>query len=325
MTGSDIYELLHLPYTELQHMADAVRRTRKGSHVFVRGLIEFSNSCICNCCYCGLRRANTEITRYSLTPGALLDAADAAVRAGVDTFVLQSGEDPDQDADQIAGYVVELKRRYPGIAVTLAAGERSREEYRLWKEAGADRYLIKHETANPDQYARLHPGRTLETRLAALRTVQSLGYAAGSGFIIGLPDQTEEDIIKDILLVQELQVAMCGVGPFLPQAQTPLKALPRGSVPLTLRVMAILRIVLPDANIPATTALASLDPVAGQTRGLMAGGNVLMPSFTPPECRLQYRIYDNKKRVGIAEAIEAITAARRTHGLREPEERGSAP
>lgn len=315
MQRNEIHELLTAPYEEVRLKADAVRRATLGDHVRTRGLIEFSNRCICNCKYCGLRRANTHLHRYLMPRETIMAAVDAAVAAGTDTIVLQSGEDPSQPAAVLAGHIEAIKTRHPHMAVTLGVGERSRADYALWRRAGADRFLIKHETANPELYARLHPGRTLAERLRALADLADLGYVVGSGFIVGVPGQTLEDIVEDILLVQHLNVGMCGAGPFIPQRDTPFHEEPRGSVPLTLHVMSVLRLALPHAHLPATTALATLDPVQGQCDGLRAGGDVLMPSFTPALYRGDYRIYDNKKRVGIEEAIAAVRAAGRTCSL----------
>ncbi len=305
-----------MPFEALRSRADAVRRATLGDHVFVRGIIEFSNICICNCRYCGLRHANAAPHRYVMSLPEICAAADEAVQAGVDTVVLQSGENPSQPAADIAASVTTLKERHPQLAVTLSVGERPRADYALWRAAGADRFLIKHETANPALYASLHPGRTLRERLTAIHNLQDLGYLVGSGFIVGVPGQTDEDIIDDILLAQQLRVGMCGAGPFIPQADTPLGKAQHGSVDMTLRVMAMLRLALPQAHLPATTALATLDPARGQRAGLEAGGNVLMPSFTPLCYRGDYRIYDNKKKVDIAEARAAIEGAGRTHSLR---------
>ena len=311
LSRAEIRTLLHAPFEALAAMADAVRRDRVGDRVWVRGIIEFSNRCICHCRYCGLRCENTSLKRYILEKDVLFAAAQTAAEAGVDTFVLQSGEFPGCSAEFLAGIVAELRSRYPELAITLSVGERTPDTYALWREAGAERFLIKHETANPALYARLHPGRTLYARLEALRTLRALGYRVGSGFIIDVPGQTEDDLIEDLMLVQTLRPDMCGAGPFLPQAETPLGREPHGSVDRTLRVMALLRLVLPEGWIPATTALASLDPEQGQLRGLLAGCNVLMPSFTPSEARSSYCIYDHKQRVNMQEAQRVIAAAGR--------------
>lgn len=308
--------LFATPYAELRHRAARITAREKGSHVFVRGLVEFSNVCRRNCRYCGLRAANRLLVRYTLSKDEIMETATEAVAAGADTIVLQSGEYavPPQ---WLAG-VVDAIRRDLHVPVTLSVGEQPRAACALWKEAGAARFLLKHETADPRLYARLHPGHTLAERLAGLRMLRELGYEAGSGFMVGLPGQKPESLADDILLARELRVSMCGVGPFIPQADTPLGTRPGGTAELTLRVMAVLRIALPWANIPATTALATVDAVAGQKEGLLAGGNVLMPGFTPPGHREHYRIYDNKNRVDTAAVRMAVEAAGRTHTLASP-------
>ncbi len=302
--------------TDLDALCERASRAldeHKGRHVFVRGLVEFSNICRRNCRYCGLRAPNTALDRYSLTQEEILAVAADAVHAGVDTIVLQSGE-YEIDARWLADIVSAIVARF-GVAVTLSVGEQPREAYALWREAGANRFLLKHETADKDLYASLHPGHSLQERVDAIRTLQELGYETGSGFIVGVPEQRPEILADDILLAHSLGVAMCGAGPFVPQAATPFGHEARGSIELTLRVMAVLRIVLPWANLPATTALATLDPIEGQIRGLRMGGNVLMPSFTPSERRSQYRIYDNKHRVDMDEVRTVIQRAGRTHAL----------
>lgn len=299
---------------QLREQAASVLMAARGTHVYVRGLIEFSNICRRNCLYCGLRRQNAALIRYRLSQEEILAAAADAVEQGVDTIVLQSGEGA-CDPAWLAEVVAELKK-LEGIAVTLSVGECSTRDYALWRDAGASRYLIKHETASPALYAMLHPGHKLVERIHSLRTLADLGYQIGSGFMIGLPGQKVEDLAADIALCRILRVDMCGAGPFIPQADTPLAGEAPGSVDLTLRVLSALRIALPRAHLPATTALASLDPEKGQTAGLEAGANVLMPSFTPPKAAARYQIYDHKNRVGVAQAAQAIERAGRSHALR---------
>ena len=291
--------------------ASRVLAEHKGRHVFVRGLVEFSNHCRRNCRYCGLRAANKNLFRYRMDREEILQAAEEAVGAGVDTIVLQSGES-DIDAFWLAEIVSAIVARF-GVAVTLSVGEQPYKACALWREAGASRFLLKHETADRELYTALHPGHTLDERLECLKMLRGLGYEIGSGFIVGVPGQKPESLADDILLAHSLGVSMCGAGPFVPQADTPLGQETRGSVELTLRVMAALRIVLPWANLPATTALATLDPLQGQAEGLRMGGNVLMPSFTPQKRREQYVIYDNKHRVAMTEVRTVIAMAGRTH------------
>ncbi len=318
MNRSDILTLLfETPTAELRERAQEVLAREKGRHVFTRGLIEFSNVCRRNCLYCGLRAANSHPARYVLSREEILAQAALAAARGADTIVLQSGEYP-VSAVWLAEIIERISKDLR-LPVTLSVGEHSRADYALWREAGAARYLIKHETADPDLYARLHPGWTLAGRVAHLRTLTELGYETGTGFMIGLPGQRPESHADDILLARELHAAMCGVGPFLPQKDTPLGRYPGGTAELTLRVLSVLRLALPWANLPATTALATADPAKGQTEGLLAGANVLMPSFTPVSVREDYTLYDDKNRVDIAGAIRAIEAAGRSHSLKLPD------
>ena len=296
--------------SELFAKADIARRESVGDVVYLRALIEFSNNCRCNCLYCGLRRDNGAIARYRMEDGEILAAAREAALDGADTIVLQSGEDPAYHRDHIAALVGKIKDE-TGLAVTLSVGDRSTQSYRLWKEAGADRYLLKHETSDPELYARLHPGESLEKRLNALRRLRDLGYETGTGFIIGLPGQTEETLRSDVRLVAELEAEMCGVGPFVPQHDTPLAGQPAGSVETTLHTVSMLRITSPRLNLPATTALASLVPEQGHQLALRAGANVIMPSYTPLKYSTDYSIYDGKTKIEMRRAKEHIAAAGR--------------
>ncbi|WP_291440793.1 [FeFe] hydrogenase H-cluster radical SAM maturase HydE [Desulfovibrio sp.] len=317
MRRKDILDLLfNTPWPDLRLRAVHVLESAKGSHVHVRGLVEFSSNCRRNCLYCGLRADNHRLKRYTLSRAQILEAAAAAAAAGADTIVLQSGEYAVKP-EWLARVIADIRSR-SGLPVTLSVGEQPPAVYALWKEAGAVRYLLKHETADAKLYAALHPGHTLRQRIACLRTLASLGYECGSGFMVGLPGQRPESLADDILLARRLRVTMCGTGPFIPQAHTPLGKTVGGSAAMTLRVMAVLRIALPWANIPATTALATIDAAGGQRDGLLAGANVLMPGFTPPDVREGYCIYDNKNRVDIAAARQAIEGAGRRHALDMP-------
>lgn len=314
MTRAEVTELLfRMPWQELRAAAGQARRETVGQRVFVRGLIEFSNVCRRNCRYCGLRHANRALRRYCLKPGDILDAARTAAAAGADTIVLQSGE-ANRNPEWLARVVAAVKAA-TGLPVTLSVGEQPRRWYALWKEAGANRFLIRHETADPRLYAALHPGHSLKQRREAQDALAALGYELGTGFLVGVPGQRPETLADDILLTRHMGAAMCGVGPFIPQQATPLAHAPHGSIPLTLRVMAVLRLVAPWLNMPATTALASLDPARGQRDGLEAGGNVLMPSFTPRSRQASYRIYDGKARVDMDAVRRAVEDAGLSHAL----------
>lgn len=308
-----LHYLENAPYALLMREAMQTLHQHKGKHVNVRALIEFSNICRRNCLYCGLRQANRAVRRYRLGMDDVLANARDAARQGADTIVLQSGEGA-VDAGWLAELIGELCWD-PGLPVTLSVGECAERDYALWKKAGAKRFLIRHETSNPALYAKLHPGYTLEDRLSCLRVLKDLGYECGGGFMVGLPGQTMETIADDLLLCESLKLDMAGIGPFLAQGGTPLSSEKSGGLEIALRALAILRLLLPDANLPATTALASLDPERGQILGLNAGANVLMPNFTPDQYGKHYKIYDGKKRVCLNDALHDIEVAGRCHAL----------
>jgi biotin synthase len=288
--------------------------------VHLRGIVEFSNHCVRNCTYCGLRRDNQGIRRYRLAPEAIVAAAMKVAAAGVSTVVLQSGDDFAYTAKDLADIIREIKAR-ADVAVTLSVGERPLSHYERWRDAGADRYLLKHETANPDLYARLHPGQRLEERLSILQCLKAMGYETGCGMIVGLPGQRLEDLADDVLLTRRLEVDMCGIGPFIPQSETPLGTFSKGGLETTLRMIALVRVLCPRIHLPATTALATLAPEDGQILGLMAGANVLMPNFTPDEWRGAYTIYDQKAQVDLARALSVIArASRRVSGMKKESE-----
>ncbi|NLM45839.1 MAG: [FeFe] hydrogenase H-cluster radical SAM maturase HydE [Firmicutes bacterium] len=273
--------------------ADLVRKRHVGDAVHLRGIIEFSNYCRRHCSYCGLRCANKDLQRYRMTPDAIYQAALDAAALGYRTIVLQSGEDLFFDADTVAALVRRLKKL--GVAVTLSLGERTYEEYRLWRKAGADRYLLKHETADPVLYQKLHPDANQAGRLDCLSWLRELGYQVGSGCMVGLPGQTAEMLAADLLLLKELDVEMAGIGPFIPHPSTPLAEAAAGTAEMTLRMVALARLLLPLAHLPATTALATIDGY-GRTKALSCGANVVMLNVTPLEYRSMYEIYPNKNR-----------------------------
>jgi biotin synthase len=312
--------LHHLTQTalgDLIEQADLVRTQYHGDDVHLRGIIEFSNHCIRNCVYCGLRRDNQNIRRYRLSPDAIVTAAMQVATAGVGTVVLQSGDDFGYTAADLAGIIRRIKAQTE-VAITLSVGERPFSHYEMWRNAGADRYLLKHESANPDLFARTHPGQRLEKRLAILRFLKALGYEIGNGMIVGLPGQTPYDLTDDILLTKHLDVDMCGIGPFIPHFQTPYGDFSSGPLEMTLRMIALVRLLCPRIHLPATTALATLAPLDGQLLGLMAGANVIMPNFTPAKWRGYYTIYDHKAKIELAQAQSVITrASRRVAGLKK--------
>jgi len=285
--------------------AERVRRQRCGETVYLRGLVEFSSFCVRSCRYCGLRRQNRRARRFRMAPAEICGVADAIAAAGLTTAVLQSGDDPWYSSAMLCGIIGAIKARHPGMAVTLSVGERPLDDYRAFRKAGADRYLLKHETANARLYAALHPGQDLAARLRILEHLSALGYQVGAGCIVGLPGQTCQDLADDVLLLRQLGVAMAGIGPFVPQQDTPLKSMPAGSVDLALRVLALARMELGHAHLPATTALGALDP-EGQFKALAVGADVLMINFTPDALKDGYAIYDHKKSLSLEQARSLI-------------------
>ncbi|MCD8149480.1 MAG: [FeFe] hydrogenase H-cluster radical SAM maturase HydE [Clostridiales bacterium] len=280
-----------------KYLADEAVRIRKeiyGDAVYARGLIEFTNICKNDCLYCGIRKSNPNAERYRLTKKEILSCCDIGYQLGYRTFVLQGGEDGYYTDERLADIVRTIKTRYPDCALTLSVGERSFESYRLLREAGADRYLLRHETADAEHYRRLHPSEmSLENRMQCLRDLRTLGYQAGAGFMVGSPFQTMDCLAEDLVFLQEFQPEMVGIGPFIPHHDTEFAKEPAGSVELTLFLLSVIRIMLPHVLLPATTALGTLNPI-GRERGMLAGANVVMPNLSPVENRKQYELYDNK-------------------------------
>ncbi|HPS94543.1 MAG TPA: [FeFe] hydrogenase H-cluster radical SAM maturase HydE [Deltaproteobacteria bacterium] len=287
--------------------ADRVRRKHVGDEIFLRGINEFSSHCRNNCLYCGLRRDNTGLERYRIPDDEIVDLARSMEREGCTTVVLQSGEDPFYTRDRMCAIISRIKGE-TSLAVTLSLGERTFEDYRAFRLSGADRYLLRHESASRPLYASLCPGRTLDDRIRCLAWLRDLGYEAGSGFMVGLPGQTVEDLADDVILIRELGADMVGIGPFIPHAQTPLGAHPAGDVNLVLKTVAVVRMVTRDANIPATTALGVLDKQS-RKRAFHAGANVYMPVFTPHSYAKDYEIYPGKGLVS-SDARKSLDAYR---------------
>ncbi len=281
-------------YEPLRAKAEALRDEHYGRRVFLRGLIEFTSYCKNNCFYCGLRRDNKHAERYRLTKEQILECADYGASIGFNTFVLQGGEDGHYTDDMLCGIVSAIKSTHPECAVTLSVGERSYESYKALREAGADRYLLRHESATDAHYARLHPEPlTLENRKRCLYDLKSLGYQVGAGFMVGSPYQTSENLAADLLFLYELQPQMVGIGPFIPHRDTPFGEFATGTLELTLLMLAITRIMLPKVLLPATTALGTISP-DGRERGVLAGANVVMPNLSPVDVRKKYLLYNDK-------------------------------
>jgi biotin synthase len=292
-------------------LASEARDRVFGKEIFIRGLLEFTNYCKNDCLYCGIRRSNRNAERYRLTGEEILSACGEGFELGFRTFVLQGGEDPYYTRDMVSDIVREIKRSFSDVAVTLSLGERSYDTYAKWREAGADRYLLRHETRNPDHYASLHPkGMSLNNRLRCLGDLKTLGYQVGCGFMVGSPGQTLWHLVEDLLYIKELSPHMVGIGPFIPHKDTPFKDHPAGDVDLTLFLLGLLRLMEPRLLLPATTALGTLDPL-GREKGVLAGANVIMPILTPPKDRKKYLLYDNKICVGDAAGVCRVCVQRR--------------
>ncbi len=279
---------------ELFRRADAVRRGVYGTGVYLRGLIEFTNHCKNDCYYCGIRRGNARARRYRLTQAEIMECCREGYRLGFRTFVLQGGEDGHFTDARMCEIVGGIRAAFPDCAITLSLGERSKESYRLLRAAGADRYLLRHETADAGHYHMLHPGElSLSARKQCLWDLKELGYQVGTGFMVGSPFQSADHLVADLRFLQALQPDMIGIGPFVPHADTPFCDMPGGTLQLTLRMIAILRLMFPRALIPSTTALGTIHP-NGRELGLKAGANVVMPNLSPVRVRKWYALYDNK-------------------------------
>lgn len=292
LSRDDITDLINDKQETLFVLADNIRQKYCGEGVYIRGVIEFSNYCCRNCLYCGLRAGNKKIARYRMSVDEIVETAFKAVEKGIRTIILQSGDDFWYTGEMIADIINRIKKS-GDVAVTLSVGERPLDDYKAWREAGADRYLLKHETANPGLYKKFHPGQTLDRRVTILQWLKDLGCQIGAGNIVGLPGQTKEDLVEDILLMKRLDVDMAGIGPFIPHPDTPLGDCQPGSLEDTLRVIATLRIALNDSLLPATTAVGTIHPY-GREKALKAGANVVMVNLTSAKYKQLYQIYPDK-------------------------------
>jgi biotin synthase len=297
LTKEEIVFLLSIEKKEeiekLYTCANEIRKKYCGDEVHLRGIIEFSNYCEQDCLYCGLRKSNKNLQRYRMTKDEIISTAKKITKAGIKTVVLQSGEDHFYSSSLVTDIILTIKEKFEP-AITLSIGERGRDEYEEWKKAGADRYLLKHETANEELYSSFHHKEKLKARLAHIRCLKETGYQTGSGNIIGLPGQNIEDIADDILLCKEMECDMCSFSPFIPSQDSPLREVPSANTDLTLKTIAVARIVLKNVHIPATTALSTLIGNGAEV-GLKVGANVIMPNFTPIPYRDNYQIYKDKK------------------------------
>lgn len=280
--------------TDLFSAADRVRREIYGDEVYIRGLIEFTNYCRNNCYYCGIRRDNKSTVRYRLDKEEILDCCREGYGLGFRTFVLQGGEDAFFTDDYVCEIINSIKSKYPDCAITLSLGERSFESYEKLRNAGADRYLLRHETADKEHYGKLHPDDlSFDKRMECLKNLKKLGFQTGCGFMVGSPYQTNKTIAKDLKFIEEFKPEMCGIGPFIPHKDTIFKDYPAGSVELTCYLLSIIRLISPDILLPATTALGSIDPI-GREKGILSGANVVMPNLSPEDAKKKYMLYNNK-------------------------------
>ncbi len=294
--NTDRYDML------LFKEADRVRREIYGTDVYIRGLVEFTNYCKNNCYYCGIRAGNKNTVRYRLTKEEILSCCSEGYNLGFRTFVLQGGEDPFFTDEKICDIVYSIREKYPDCAITLSIGEKSKESYKAYFSAGANRYLLRHETAENTHYNMLHPEcMSLDVRKECLFNLKDIGYQVGSGFMVGSPFQTTDNLISDLRFLQELSPDMVGIGPYMTHSETPFYDKKSGSLELTLRMLAILRLMFPYALLPATTALGSIHP-EGREMGLKAGANVVMPNLSPIKNRKNYDIYENKIATGLEAA-----------------------
>lgn len=279
------------------YLFEQARKRQKeyfGNAVYQRGLIEFSNYCRCDCLYCGIRKSNLKAERYRLTKEQILSCVEMGYDFGFRTFVLQSGEDLFFTDEDICEIVSSIKERFIDTAVTLSIGEKTREQYQKYYDAGCDRYLLRHETASSTLYRKLHSkDQTMENRMRCLYDLKDIGYQVGAGMMLQAPFQTTADLVDDLVYLKKLNPHMIGIGPFIPHKDTPLKEYPSGDVEMTLFFIGVLRLMFPCANIPATTALGTIDP-RGREKGILAGANVVMPNLSPTDVRGKYLLYDGK-------------------------------
>lgn len=305
ITTKDEDDIMLKTAEQIRIQAEQIRREVYGTDVYIRGLIEFTNICKNDCYYCGLRCGNLKVERYRLTKEQIWECCDSGYDMGFRTFVLQGGEDPHYTDKMVCEIVSGIKERHLDCAVTLSIGEKTRKSYKQYFDAGADRYLLRHETANAEHYAKLHPPRlTAANRKRCLYDLKEIGYQVGSGFMVGSPGQTIETLEEDLMFLKELEPQMVGIGPFIPHKNTPFANKKAGSVDLTLHLLSLIRIMLPNVLLPATTALASLGE-DGRQRGILAGANVVMPNLSPQENRKKYALYNNKADTG-AESAEGL-------------------
>lgn len=314
-----------IEYLRSQAREEAERQF--GNGIYLRGLIELSNVCRNDCLYCGIRRSNRQVPRYTLTHEQVLACCEQGYEIGFRTFVLQGGEWGEERSQWIANLIRDIRHHWPDCAITLSLGEHPGETYALWRDAGADRYLLRHETRDEQLYGRLHPNEmSLSHRLQCLDWLKKLGFQVGAGMMIGAPFQMIDSIVKDIEYLVDFKPHMIGIGPFIPQHDTPLGNCPAGSVELTAKLYSIMRLALPQALIPSTTAMSTLS-ANGRLLGILAGANVVMPNLSPTDTRQLYALYDNKAALGAesAQGIKNLADELATIGYHIDWSRGDSP
>lgn len=310
------FKMLITEYSEddfiyARNMAQEISKRYFGNKVFIRGLIEISSYCKNDCLYCGLRKSNTNAQRYRLNKEQILECCESGYRLGFRTFVLQGGEDGYYTDEVLCEIVSEIRIKYPDCAITLSVGEKSKESYKKFFDAGANRYLLRHETADCEHYGKLHPENlTLENRMECLKNLKEIGYQTGCGFMVGSPYQTEESLAKDLLFISEFKPQMVGIGPFIPHKDTPFGKYDHGNVELTLFLLSLIRIMLKKVLLPSTTALGTVNE-NGRQLGILSGANVVMPNLSPANVRKKYLLYDNKICTG-DEAAESLKSLKKT-------------
>lgn len=310
----------------LMRAARSVADDVYGKDIYIRGLVEFTNYCKNDCYYCGIRCSNSEVKRYRLTREEILECAAAGYDLGFRTIVLQGGEDYSYSDEEICNIVSSIKRAHEDMAVTLSIGERNRSSYEAYFDAGADRYLLRHETASKEHYSKLHPSSlSLENRIKCLQDLKEIGYQVGCGFMVGSPYQTYENIYEDLRFIKSFKPHMVGIGPFVSHHNTPFRDMKSGSLDMTLKLLAIIRLMNPKVLLPATTALGTIDS-KGREKGILAGANVLMPNLSPGANRKDYQLYDNKICTGdeAAECVACLSGRIETIGYHIVADRGDS-
>jgi len=308
----------------LAEKARAVREKHYGKAVYIRGLIEIGNICKNDCLYCGIRRGNKNCDRYRLTEAEILECADEGYKLGFRTFVMQGGEDGSFSDEFMCSVIEKLKAKYPDCAVTLSIGERSRESYEKLFSAGADRFLLRHETADKEHYEKLHPKElSFDNRMECLRNLKEIGFQTGCGFMVGSPFQTNRHIAKDLKFIEEFKPQMCGIGPFIPHKDTPFKDYPAGTAEMTCYLLSIIRLIHPKILLPATTALGTILN-GGREKGILSGANVVMPNLSPISVRKKYMLYNGKISTGdeAAEAVNNLALSMKKIGFEVVTDRG---